>query len=148
MSCMELTKNHYQFVADQLYKVCLEFNRRIEFHTTRKAFPFVDCEDLERSVILYVRKLQSWNVIAHDERYPDTQDPAYKPDHVKKVGTFIELNVYQLLKALECIDYQCIDSEDYDKSEECKLLRTICNDCRYWALHEVPQYNDAKWAID
>lgn len=146
---MYLNKSHYQFVADQLNQVCRKFNRLVPFRGTKKEFDANTCDESEKLIITFIKKLQSWNAVAWRERYPREladQDPM---DYVTKINQILwdDLNINQLLKALECIDYQCTDSKKYCESEIRGILKMIIDDCKNYLIEESPEYISAKWGL-
>ena len=147
MSCIYLDKNHYQFVADQLNQACRKFNRLMPFYSTKKEFDAHTCDESEHKILLFIKMLQTWNATAYCERYPKEladQDPI---DFVKKINCLEKFEPYQFLKALECIDYQCSDSEKYSESNTRKILKTIIDDCKNYIIGESNEYQSAKWGI-
>lgn len=48
-----------------------------------------------------------------------------------------------ILKACNCLEYQSCETEDYETTAACALLKVI----RETAIHELPGYSEAAWAI-
>lgn len=88
-----------------------------------------------------------WNQKAWDTRYPADVDPDDSFNQVNETQP-TNCNIPQLLKALECIDYQCSDADEWEASEHKQFLDLICNDCRDYLISELPEYKAAKWGIE
>lgn len=151
MSCMSLTKTHYQYIADSLYQAGVKFRGYAPFHATRVKFGEQNAAwEVERAIVMFVRKLQGWNEVAYLERYPHTEKESSEvPDWVTECKpTGAPFDACQLLKALQCADYQCIDADDYEESPEKVLLELIERDCREYLIEESEGYKAAKWGIE
>ena len=62
-------------------------------------------------------------------------------------------NTYQMLKALECIDYQIekdtIQGKDFEwNGPAVKKLRQAMDHIRHRIIDDIPEYRDAKWCIE
>lgn len=148
MSCMYLSKRHYQFIADSLYRLCTEFQSRPEFHTTRKYFGET-CGERSDSILRFVNNLQWQNRAAYLSRYPELTRDDSAPILVKECKALgSDTNAAALLKALECADYQCIDWDGYPATDECKMLRAIVQDCLRHIAYEHEGYKAAPWSIE
>lgn len=70
------------------------------------------------------------------ENYEDFVHPRTVTPHV--VDTPVEI-----LKLVECLDYQSCETDDWQDTRACKILGRIRNA----AINSLPGYDDAKWAI-
>jgi hypothetical protein len=152
MSCMYLSKDHYQFIADSLYRITVQFQDRIEFHETRRRlFDGLNSAERETKILAYVNRLRTWNLQAYSERYPGEVEKGETADRVKRIGIVGgngNVRVEQLLKALQCLHYQCIDARKFEDSEEAKDLEVIMREARDCIIDSLPAYRDAHWSID
>ena len=154
MSCIHLDKQNYQYVADTLAKIVSTFNQLMPFHETRGKLGYhlsgYDWDGIEANIIKFVVRLQSWNLNAFYSRYPDKYKEDFMPDFINEVK-YPNLNVFnlcQFLKILQCIDYQCSDSDGYEKSKEKDFLHLIIAEAQDHIISELPQYESAKWLIE
>ena len=146
MSCMELTQKHYQFIADQLMAIDVKFNCQMPFRATRQKLG-ERWSDAELKIISFITNLQIWNQKAWDTRHPNQADLDDSFDQVNETQP-TSCNIPQLLKALECIDYQCTDADEWEASEHKQFLDLICADCRDYLISELPEYKAAQWGIE
>lgn len=146
MSCMYLSKNHYQFIADSLYRIGSEFRGSARFLDVRNWLGDT-AKEREEKILYFVSTLQGWNHRAYFERYPNQEDDA-GPELVTTINPVGgNVDVCQLLKALECADYQCADAAEYPGSSTESKLERIAEDCRRHIVEDVQAYKDAKWGI-
>lgn len=151
MSCIYLNKSHYQFVADSIACAILKYsNKEGVFHTKSEFRATADTiKESEDLILIYIKKLQNWNAVAWCTRYPQEladQDPMDYVREIKQIA-WSDLDIFQLLKALECIDYQCIDSDKYSSSLERKILKEIIEDCKDAIIKPSLDYQSAKWGL-
>lgn len=148
MSCFECSTEHYQFIANHIYYACNYYQSRPGFSELKKIFFSENCQALEDLIIVFVNKLQIYNVRAWDETYPNDAEPDYFPDLVKKTGPVGVFNPFQFLKALECADYQISDWSGWKESKEKKILDSLRQDCLIHIAHESEAYKASKWGIE
>lgn len=107
-----------------------------------------DVKDLQRAAEIMLAE----NVLSVQARYPDTIDnPQNMPGVITEVGCQIKfrfiskpLNAVQVLKALQCYDYQACETDDYEHSNAYRIVESI----RSLAISNLPGYEEAKWEID
>lgn len=148
MSCFECSTNHYQFIANHIYFAANYHKARPGFTDLKRIFFSEDCQGQEDRIIVFVNKLQLYNVKAYDQRYPAIADQDYFPDMVKETGPVGNFNPHQFLKALECAAYQISDWDGWNDSEEKKTLLYLKQDCLIYIAHESEAYKNAAWGIE
>jgi hypothetical protein len=113
-------------------------------------------ENLPRQEIgtLYANTLYAANIRSVMARYPeDTVDsipgPCDKPEQIAVTHKHYEhinwvLKPVQILKMLNCLEYQSCEADDWEKSTAFNLLEAI----RRAAIRQLPGYDDAPWDYD
>jgi hypothetical protein len=148
---MELSKAHYQFIANQLDRIQWDSNKLLNFYESRRLLDFEAYESKENEfkIVSFINKLQSWNDHAWHTRYPHrSEDAGHDYDLVLRVNEVTpSLEPHQLLKALECVEYQCCDSDQYMKSKEREIVQTLIRDCLDHIVHQSAEYEAAVWGI-
>lgn len=81
--------------------------------------------------------LKQANLNALTDRYGD---PAERAE--EKVGR-LDLGLVEILKAAQCLEYQCCDWDQWDGSEAEKYLRWI----KSAAIGRLPGYAEAHWEV-
>ena len=85
--------------------------------------------------------LYNANVDSVDYRYNETNRRDYKFCSLPLRG----LTCVQIIKACDCLDYQCCEVPDWGpKHLAYNVIRTI----REEAIRRLPGYSQAKWALD
>lgn len=82
--------------------------------------------------------LKEANLLALRDRYGDPVEKIAKPQPKK-----VDVSPVALLKAVQCLDYQCCDWQGWGKSLAKKYLGMI----ERAAIMELPGYEEAAWAI-
>lgn len=82
--------------------------------------------------------LKQANVLALHDRYGDPAEKVAKPR-----PKIIKLPVLAVLKACQCLDYQCSDWSGWKESFAKKHLDLIVSA----GVMELPGYEEAEWAI-
>lgn len=147
MSCIYLGKGHYQFVADSLYRITVQFRSLMPFRETRQKFGNWDALENEGRICDWVNRLQHWNAQAWIERYPgqEADNGIQAVKQTRPLGG--DLNGAQFLKSLECIGYQCSDASEWLNSEYHTDLRMVISEAKDYLIDSLPEYKAAKWAI-
>jgi hypothetical protein len=89
--------------------------------------------------------LHKANVDSVNYRYPqDTCEPPvwqWKPSgpHAATLE-----NLVKFLKALDCLEYQSCERNDWEESQAFKIIRTL----RGMAINSLPGYDSAPWGIN
>lgn len=74
-------------------------------------------------------------------RYNEQDEPE---EYVLKLVNTSKMSAIEFIKLLDCLEYQCCETDDYDKS----LTRQIVTDWRLKAIKLIPGYDSAAWDID
>lgn len=82
--------------------------------------------------------LKEANLLALQDRYGDPAEKVAKPEPKQ-----VDVSPVALLKAVQCLDYQCSDWQKWGDSLAKKYLGVI----ESAAIMELPGYDDAAWAI-
>lgn len=153
MSCIHLSKKHYQYIADSLLSICYTMSDCIHMSGLVRHFsPSKNIIECETKIHMLVCVWQTWNVQARNERYGD-ECSAEEPDLID-VPTSIGipgrpgLNIYQLYKAMQCVDYQCIDAQLFatcPARDDLQLLKQFCSN---YLIDTHPEYESAQWCIE
>lgn len=148
MSCMMLEKEHYQFIANSLYRIGVQFDRHMPFSATRSHFGDHLARNKEKKILEFVRLLQDWNLEAYNERYPQYADDGYVPEYVSFIAPLGgDLASCQFLKACECVRYQCSDAGEWHYSPEYVVLVNMIEEAKDYIIDELSSYKAAKWAL-
>lgn len=87
------------------------------------------------------QKLLDENVRSVNYRYHEKDTPeSYTFKHVKHV---VPLPAVNILKAIDCLDYQSCETPDWRESEAFAILRVI----KDVAIRNLPGYDAAPWGI-
>lgn len=86
------------------------------------------------------------NVASVDYRYPAdagnaAPDWSWKPSG--PIPATLE-NLVKFLKALDCLEYQSCEPNDWEESQAFKIIRAL----RGMAINSLPGYDSAPWGID
>jgi len=79
------------------------------------------------------------NVESVNYRY--NEKDAADPYHFCRVRT---LSPVEMLKALDCLEYQCCEPNDWKDS----IAKKYIDQLRGWTIQALPGYDAAPWAID
>lgn len=83
--------------------------------------------------------LQRENVASWNARYPrDPAEPAFR--FVRAT----ELSPVEIIKAVDCYEYQSCEHDGWQKSDAKKIVKAI----RKHAIAELPGYEQASWGIE
>jgi hypothetical protein len=90
--------------------------------------------------------LATANVASVCARYQDEKPEDYIPFTKAYYGAVAKCSVaaVEVLKLLDCLEYQSCERDDWETSEAHKLLDYI----RAAAISALPGYEEAAWAID
>lgn len=82
------------------------------------------------------------NCCSVNSRYPDHQPEL---DHdFKYEYNYSRISLGQYMKNLDCIDYQCSEMKDYDKSE----FKKVINRMKTYGVNCIEGYDQAKWGYN
>ena len=88
----------------------------------------------------FVSKLRNCNIQANNNRYND--------DEPKKILNFENsgrvLNIYELIKSLKGIAYNCVEADEPEWKDTHQLLRDVIYFFMSRVLDTIPAYNTAK----
>ena len=57
-------------------------------------------------------------------------------------------DIVLLIKALQCVDYQCSDADEWEASEDKAFLDLIQQEASDYLISELPEYKSAPWGIE
>lgn len=92
------------------------------------------------------QELHEINGRAYAERYQHRGEEYQPSGEVLDRNEGEVVSLCQLLKHLECIDYQCSDWSGWKRSDWKVALDTTREAIRNWIIHELPDYRTAAWA--
>lgn len=140
MSCFVISPDH----LDQL----LEAYYQSQFQ--RQNFLIVEyADETLRNAATY---LLYANHQAYRERYDEdydvfeackSYDLGSRTLNLSRQRKFSLEELVQILKLVQCYEYQAIEWEKYEES----TARTICTNITQWAITQLPGWGDAKWSI-
>lgn len=82
------------------------------------------------------------NVRSVNARYQDS-DPAHGFKFAPALGLLSYLSAVQIIKACHCLEYQSCETDDYESTEACAILRGIVKR----ACAALPGYDAALWGM-
>lgn len=97
-----------------------------------------------------IKALYGLNVEAIKQRYPDTANDIEKnwgsPEMINtdQLSPNYNIDIYQFLKSLENVSYQCSEGDVID-SPLYKLLQEVINATMYTICHSNERYEQANW---
>jgi len=86
-------------------------------------------------------ELHRANCAAYRERYGENVGEEYRYTHRPEAAA---LSTAQVLKACDCLDYQCSDWTDYPGS----LAQRAVDQIRRTAIYALPGYRAAAWTLE
>lgn len=87
--------------------------------------------------MFHAENVKSWNA-----RYPkDATEPSF---HLVERAYLAPRTLVQILRAIECFEYQSCDHDEWPESDVAKL----CQRMRIKAIQLLPGYSDAPWGIE
>lgn len=113
----------YQDEKFQRIHSSLEYTRNLEF------FFGYSAEDRDKNIPEFVQALCHANTEAYNERYRDSEKQALRSIHFKPILPYG--NKIELLKALQSIEYNTIESVNYEETR--KKLRDVI----YFLMSEI-----------
>lgn len=128
MSCMMLDERVYHYVRSAISKHYQSY----QYSELRK---WTETEKDE-----FVGRLFEWNQKAYSERYAE-EDEIYP----LSPGWVFDTCIFQALKYMECIRYQCVDSTEFNSSEDVEALEELISAVKNWIIGEMQEYKAAKW---
>jgi len=150
MSAYVVTENHI------IYLVAAALSRRINrgahgrFSWEQVRYPgdvthhIIDAGEME-AVAEFASDLWRENVRSVNHRYPnDLQDPAsycITPHEIDDKLHAWEFDPVQVLKAIDCLEYQSCEHPEWDASSACSFLNRL----RRESIATLVGYSDAAW---
>jgi hypothetical protein len=128
MSCFVVSNNHISAIIGW---ACRE---NISAGWINGCYAYRPGAEQEATDILYAANIQS-----HNARYQldeSTFDCVYNP-------TAIQLKRIEVIKACDCLAYQCDEWEGFEGSKAQAILRDI----KQSAIYKLPGYDAAPWSI-
>ena len=130
MSAFKCSDKHMQYIANGLYSFdMLEKGSRDE-----------------ESVKNMVNRWIDLNIQALKERYGDSEDMYKGYKYINQINVILDLNKVQLIKALQCLHYQCSEGNVPD-SKGYKELEEVTQEVVMSIIYSMPEYEEAEWEI-
>lgn len=79
-----------------------------------------------------------------DVRYPNAEDVGVREVYAHRGDWRGPLDPVQVIKAVQCLDYQACESADWRESEACAILEAL----KSRAIDSLPGYDEAAWEIN
>jgi hypothetical protein len=105
----------------------------------------LNIEELEKTGNMFLKQ----NHLSYNSRYglgnalDDFLEYKFKEVNVSKISTI------QFIKLLNCLDYQCSETSDYDNTEtHTKIQQWVELTLRNLEYTELQEYQEAEWCID
>ena len=97
----------------------------------------------EELITEFVNKLMAQNVASVNYRYPnEAPEPFFPlPPKSKWAGRWTAI---ETLKFLQCVDYQCCETPNYEESEVGRMLRHAISVVAVHVASNLPEYRQAK----
>lgn len=105
-------------------------------------------KNITREINAFCQRLYVFNNKAYTQRYSETAEPAteFKPRKTK--GYPCDKREVYLHKALSCVNYQCIDSDEYDESDTHNQLCKILQKLGAVVIERTHGYEAAPWGLE
>lgn len=130
MSAFKCSDKHMQYIANRLYSYeMLERGSRDE-----------------ESVKNMVNRWIDLNIQALQERYGDSKEMYKDSKYIERINVILDLDKFQLLKALQCLRYQCSEGNVPD-TKGYKELEEIIHEVAMSIIYSMPEYEGAEWEI-
>lgn len=127
------------YVGRDLNRLVKELGFKHNEGTTRDPFEYGECNFVE-----FVQCLRDWNYRAYSERYSGHGEPLEPWEPWEYSGGQI-MGLHQLLKTLQCLEYQCIDSSDFVDGPIRKALKELQASIALALIDETEEYKTALW---
>lgn len=144
MSAYTVTENHI------IYLVAAALSRRINrgphgrFSWVQGCHPIIDAGEME-TVAAFASELWRENVRSVNYRYPNDPAPVelftITPHDIEDKLHAWEFDPVQVLKAIDCLEYQSCEHPEWEASSACSFLNRL----RREAIAALRGYSDAAW---
>jgi len=132
----------YNYIQAGIEK--LVYNNVIDdFHSHSINRHFHNCPDIEKEAARLTLAWLELNQKSYNERYPNEKDNINLCGFYYQTTTHRPLTAIQLLKYLQCIEYNI---EIEDESKDLQLLKDCINDLQNSIINNMEEYKNAKWS--
>lgn len=130
MSAFKCSDKHMQYIANALYSwEMLEHGSRDE-----------------ESVKNMVNRWIDLNIQALQERYGDSKEMYKDSKYIEKINVIFDMDKIQLVKALQCLHYQCSEG-NVPETKGYKELENVIREVIMSIIYSMPEYDQAEWEI-
>ena len=130
MSAFKCSDKHMQYIANGLYSYeMLERGSRDE-----------------ESVKNMVNRWIDLNIQALQERYGDSKEMYKDSKYIEKINVTFDIDKIQLVKALQCLHYQCSEG-NVPETKGYKELENVIREVVMSIIYSMPKYDQAEWEI-
>lgn len=130
MSAFKCSDKHMQYIANALYSwEMLEHGSRDE-----------------ESVKNMVNRWIDLNIQALQERYGDSKEMYKDSKYIEKINVIFDMDKIQLVKALQCLHYQCSEG-NVPETKGYKELENVIREVVMSIIYSMPEYDQAEWEI-
>lgn len=130
MSAFKCSDKHMQYIANGLYSYeMLEHGSRDE-----------------ESVKNMVNRWIDLNIQALQERYGDSKEMYKDSKYIEKINVMLDMDKIQLVKALQCLHYQCSEG-NVPETKGYKELENVIREVVMSIIYSMPEYGEAEWEI-
>ena len=130
MSAFKCSDKHMQYIANALYSwEMLEHGSRDE-----------------ESVKNMVNRWIDLNIQALQERYGDSKEMYKDSKYIEKINVVLDMDKIQLVKALQCLHYQCSEG-NVPETKGYKELENVIREVVMSIIYSMPEYDEAEWEI-
>ena len=130
MSAFKCSDKHMQYIANALYSwEMLEHGSRDE-----------------ESVKNMVNRWIDLNIQALQERYGDSKEMYKDSKYIEKINVMLDMDKIQLVKALQCLHYQCSEG-NVPETKGYKELENVIREVVMSIIYSMPEYDQAEWEI-
>ena len=130
MSAFKCSDKHMQYIANALYSwEMLEHGSRDE-----------------ESVKNMVNRWIDLNIQALQERYGDSKEMYKDSKYIEKINVVLDMDKIQLVKALQCLHYQCSEG-NVPETKGYKELENVIREVVMSIIYSMPEYDQAEWEI-
>lgn len=110
-----------------------------------KGGDYKNCYMEESELNKYGKQLWKLNRLNYDRRYPDQRSSGTQIESLYYYQPVYYMSKMQFYKSIECLVYQCSDSDLIMNTKLYKALVEIKNILASYIISELPEYESAKW---
>lgn len=146
MSCIQLDPKHYSTAFQGYVRLYVKPN-----------FVKYLGDHIQLTEELFLRLIE-WNEKAYNQRYGNKFDLKYvemaKAKFTKHLGKYSpkfldddKREAVRIIKLLQSIDYQCSDSDAYEKSNDREELKELISSITHYCIFMNLGYEECEWTI-